>query len=214
MSDLQNLFDQSNSEYLALEQAVRETERGRWFLAEFSARNRRTETAALFASISQLERAITRSSTIIAQVQEKNSLANLADDIEILIHSLSQTDDNDHDPLSDLGNTIAMNAFSLARDVDQARDCLATLPVSLRSEKAVVELEGHFDSIIELMTQQNQLSRKAEALVHIMNHCRARLAHARASEDLAISDVGEIDPLIANGDPTARPPTLSQNITA
>ena len=214
MSDLQNLFDQSNSEYLALEQAVRETERGRWFLSEFAARNRRTETAALFASISQLERAIARSSTIIAQVQEKNSLANLADDIEILIHSLSQADDNDNDPLSDLGNKIAMNAFSIARDVDQARDCLAALPVSLRSEKTVAELEGHFDSIIDLMTQQNHLGRRAEALVHIMNHCRTRLAHARASEDLAISDVSELDPLIANGDPTARPHTLPQNITA
>ena len=42
----------------AIEQAVMETARGRWFLAEFAARNRKDETVTLLKSIVRLARLI------------------------------------------------------------------------------------------------------------------------------------------------------------
>jgi hypothetical protein len=49
---------QFDDEYDAIEAAVMETERGRWFLREFARRTRANETAALLAAIDRLENAM------------------------------------------------------------------------------------------------------------------------------------------------------------
>lgn len=48
----------SESDYDAIEAAVMETERGRWFLARYAARNRNSDTAVLLDAIQKLERAM------------------------------------------------------------------------------------------------------------------------------------------------------------
>jgi hypothetical protein len=48
------------SDYDVIAQAVAETERGRWFLAEFSRRHRLAETRVLLDAIAQLEQALAR----------------------------------------------------------------------------------------------------------------------------------------------------------
>jgi hypothetical protein len=45
-------------DYDAIEAAVMETARGRWFLAEFARRNRNADTAAVLGAIERLERAV------------------------------------------------------------------------------------------------------------------------------------------------------------
>jgi chemotaxis regulatin CheY-phosphate phosphatase CheZ len=47
------------SDYDAIEQAVMETARGRWFLREFAARNRNADTTVLLNAIAKLETAVT-----------------------------------------------------------------------------------------------------------------------------------------------------------
>ena len=49
----------SQAEYEAIEAAVMETARGRWFLAEFAQRNRTADTKILLEAISRLEQAVT-----------------------------------------------------------------------------------------------------------------------------------------------------------
>ena len=49
----------SDAEYESIEAAVVETERGRWFLAEFARRNRTADTNVLLTAISRLEHAVT-----------------------------------------------------------------------------------------------------------------------------------------------------------
>ncbi len=46
------------SDYDAIEQAVMETARGRWFLREFAARNRNSDTGVLLDAIGRLEKAV------------------------------------------------------------------------------------------------------------------------------------------------------------
>jgi chemotaxis protein CheZ len=50
--------DASEADYDAIQQAVMETDRGRWFLGEFARRNRHAETESLVASLSRIERAV------------------------------------------------------------------------------------------------------------------------------------------------------------
>lgn len=45
----------SEADYLAIEAAVMETDRGRWFLSEFARRNRAADTQSVLAAVRQLE---------------------------------------------------------------------------------------------------------------------------------------------------------------
>ena len=45
----------TDSDYDAIESAIMETGRGRWFLSEFARRNRHTDTEVVMASIQQLK---------------------------------------------------------------------------------------------------------------------------------------------------------------
>jgi chemotaxis regulatin CheY-phosphate phosphatase CheZ len=48
-----------DQDYVAIEAAVMETDRGRWFLAEYARRNRHAETEGLLESLGRIERAVT-----------------------------------------------------------------------------------------------------------------------------------------------------------
>jgi chemotaxis protein CheZ len=50
--------DATESDFDAIELAVMETERGRWFLSEFARRNRHADTETLMTSLSRIERTI------------------------------------------------------------------------------------------------------------------------------------------------------------
>ena len=58
MPDTRSLTRISEADYDAIEAAVTETERGRWFLKEYARRNRHADTNTLLAAISRLEQAI------------------------------------------------------------------------------------------------------------------------------------------------------------
>ena len=54
-----------------IEEAVMESERGRWFLDEFARRQRSQETTALFTAIARLESAVKSSQELIAERVQK-----------------------------------------------------------------------------------------------------------------------------------------------
>ncbi|MEH3120097.1 MAG: hypothetical protein PGN25_21540 [Methylorubrum populi] len=59
MSSSRSLTPLDASRYDAIEDAVRETERGRWFLAEYARRNRNADTEVLLDAIRRIENAVT-----------------------------------------------------------------------------------------------------------------------------------------------------------
>lgn len=59
MSGARSLTGLSDSDYEAIEAAVMETARGRWFLSEYAGRNRHADTAQILGAIGRLERALT-----------------------------------------------------------------------------------------------------------------------------------------------------------
>lgn len=65
-----------DDEYDAIEAAVMETERGRWFLREFARRTRATETAALLAAIDRLENAMKAGLQPLPAAEEIAAAAN------------------------------------------------------------------------------------------------------------------------------------------
>jgi len=61
MSNIATRQRASEADYEAIELAVNETERGRWFLAEYAKRNRHSDTQTLLSALSRIERAVTAS---------------------------------------------------------------------------------------------------------------------------------------------------------
>lgn len=59
MSSSRSLTPLDASQYDAIEDAVRETERGRWFLSEYARRNRNADTEVLLDAIRRIENAVT-----------------------------------------------------------------------------------------------------------------------------------------------------------
>lgn len=58
MSEARSLTALSESDYEAIANAVTETARGRWFMAEFAKRNRQSDTAQLLTAIGRIERVV------------------------------------------------------------------------------------------------------------------------------------------------------------
>lgn len=59
MSSSRSLTPLDASQYDAIEDAVRETERGRWFLTEYARRNRNADTEVLLDAIRRIENVVT-----------------------------------------------------------------------------------------------------------------------------------------------------------
>lgn len=58
MSEVRSLTPLSENDYEAIEAAVMETARGRWFMAEFAKRNRQADTQQLLGAIGRIERVV------------------------------------------------------------------------------------------------------------------------------------------------------------
>jgi hypothetical protein len=58
MSDARSLTPLSQADYDAIEAAVMETARGRWFMAEYAKRNRQADTLQLLGAIGRIERVV------------------------------------------------------------------------------------------------------------------------------------------------------------
>lgn len=58
MSEARSLTALSENDYEAISEAVMETARGRWFMAEFARRNRQADTLQLLGAIGRIERAV------------------------------------------------------------------------------------------------------------------------------------------------------------
>ena len=58
MAENRSLTTIGESDFEAIESAVMETERGRWFLKEFARRNRTADTEILLDAIARLEHAV------------------------------------------------------------------------------------------------------------------------------------------------------------
>ena len=85
-------------DYLAIEAAVMETARGRWFLAEYARRNRNADTDTLLTAIDKLEKTIVRErapSSLMHQV--RMDLADMANAIERTKTEIAQIKHEDNE---------------------------------------------------------------------------------------------------------------------
>ena len=74
----------AEADYGAIEQAVMETARGRWFLAEYARRNRHADTTAVLDAIGRLE-------SVVATPRSSGDLDRVRLDIREMAHAIART---------------------------------------------------------------------------------------------------------------------------
>lgn len=77
MPDEETHVTLSPGDYEAIEAAVMETSRGRWFLREYARRNRNADTKAVLSAIAGLERKLTNDETARTMEQIRSSLLDM-----------------------------------------------------------------------------------------------------------------------------------------
>ncbi|HEX2554944.1 MAG TPA: hypothetical protein VHL98_14690 [Microvirga sp.] len=118
------------SDYDAIERAVAETERGRWFLNEFSRRNRIAETRTLLDAIARLEGALSHRTAEPERI--RSGLDDMADLItetraRVAVAPFDSLEAPAHDPLAVVARTSRRVAATLTASADQIRDAAAAL---------------------------------------------------------------------------------------
>jgi uncharacterized protein YukE len=78
MTDDETPVTFSNSDYDAIEAAVMETARGRWFLHEYAKRNRNADTEVVLAALGRLEKAVLDDETARTMDLIRANLQNMA----------------------------------------------------------------------------------------------------------------------------------------
>jgi hypothetical protein len=81
MTDDETPVTFSDEEYDAIEAAVMETARGRWFLREFAKRNRNADTEAVLAALGKLEQAMNGEETDRTVAAIRTNLREMAEAI-------------------------------------------------------------------------------------------------------------------------------------
>ncbi len=122
----------SLSDYDAIERAVTETERGRWFLNEFSRRNRVAETRTLLDAIARLEHALTQDTGDAELERIRAGLASMADLIaetkaRIAVAPFDSIEPPALDPLAVVARTSRRVATTLTATADHIRDAAISL---------------------------------------------------------------------------------------
>jgi hypothetical protein len=164
--------------YEAIERAVMETARGRWFLAEFALRNRQAETVTLLHSIGRLERVIGRNGPLDGSIEWQTKLSRLSGDIDLLLAAMMGDAGQPSEAQAKLQTTIAdgqRSCIELAVIADAARD-LATSTLDQKVEfGTLTELESKLSELVRLSADQMAVMRRFEALSEILHHVRTRI---------------------------------------
>lgn len=162
----------------AIEKAVRETERGRWFLDEFARRNRQSNTEMLLDSISKLEDAVARAKPSRSVDDIRTDLSTLLGEIDTLTADLALSPEAKVGYARGLGALTARSAkllYDLAISADSIRDLAAQLKSMSIPEKLHGALDEETTKIIAGASEQMRLIRRFEALIEIQNFIRHRV---------------------------------------
>jgi hypothetical protein len=89
MSEARSLTPLSETDYVAIEAAVLETARGRWFMAEYAKRNRQADTMTLLNALGRIERVVGLSTPEPTTTPNLREAAALIGDLRIDLERIS-----------------------------------------------------------------------------------------------------------------------------
>lgn len=185
MSSSRSLTSIDVSEYDRIEAAMTESERGRWFLAEYVRRNRTNDTEVLLDAIARLERVVTGD-------RDSGQIDRLRGDLMDMAHAIARTKAEiaaisapDHETTRLEGASMALDAIvrsteratsdilSAAEDVQEAA---WTLRESGTDAAICDTLDRRATEIYTACSFQDLTAQRTARIIHTLRYLEKRLA--------------------------------------
>ncbi|ABS64098.1 conserved hypothetical protein [Parvibaculum lavamentivorans DS-1] len=179
---------ETEDEYTAIERAVLETPRGRWFLQEFGQRNRAADTGEVIGAIERLydlareTRADARFGFLYHEMQEMRRALGAACETMAAIKPGSRR--NDHDTGTEELAAIAEAANRAAGDIAHAAGRLQEISEALRGSGADTdlcdEIEMHASGIFMASAYQEMTGKRIGAIIDALGQMEAHITRSIA----------------------------------
>lgn len=188
-------------DYEAIEAAVMETERGRWFLAEYTRRNRSADTNVLLEAIQKLERSMRREhkGPQINRIQ-----LDLADMQEAIIRTKQEIaqikhESDDGDRFTEASNeldAIITQTEGATQDILNTTEKIQELAWTLREqgvdEKVCDEIDAHSTDIYMACSFQDLTGQRTQKVVQVLRYLESRINEMMNIWGLEDVDIGDV----------------------
>ncbi|WP_027170669.1 hypothetical protein [Methylobacterium sp. 10] len=189
MSVMRSLTSVDESEYDRIEAAMSESERGRWFLAEYTRRNRSADTDILLGAIARLESAVTADRP---SDRETERVGRMRGDLMDMAHAIARTKaeiaaistvDQDHSRLGIA--SVALDAIVRATeratsDILGAAEEVQETAWTMRESGADAEicdvLDRRATEIYTACSFQDLTAQRTARIIHTLRYLEERLA--------------------------------------
>jgi hypothetical protein len=193
----------SSEDYEAIEAAVQETSRGRWFLAEFARRNRQADTLQLLDAIAKLDTTMRESvSAAPAQPGLDPVLLNLAHRVHRTREEVTASllpGEARPEPGSEGLDIIAANALRANADILRAAEHVQEIAWTLRetgTDSAICEdLDRQATDIYAACTTHEFTITRVRGLVDALRAIEQRVADRLADMPAALDEPDDVLPL-------------------
>lgn len=184
MTDSTSLTPLRQEDYEAIEAAVMETARGRWFLAEYAKRHRSADTGMLLDAIQKLEKNLKRDQVAPNIDRIKLDIADMASAIERTKEEIAQiaaqSEDGGH--IAEASNeldAIVEHTETATQEILSTAETVQELAFEMR--EAGVD-EGLCDRLEELTTNiymscsfQDLTGQRTQKVVHVLRYLESRV---------------------------------------
>lgn len=178
MGDARALTPLSQADYDAIEAAVMETARGRWFMAEYAKRNRQADTLQLLESIQRIERVVG------AGLQESGRDDNLAEAAE-LIGDLRAD-------LERISGKADGRGSGLAAQIEAAADTIIAATESIQEAAWALREAGADEALCNRLDQRSAEISNATGIVDALVQRIDKIADTIAMLDTSLRVFSEV----------------------
>jgi hypothetical protein len=158
------------ADYDAIERAIRETSRGRWFLSCYLQRNRSAETGMLLGAIAKLESAMRENGQVLEETETDETLATLREALNQARGDMAHLPSADQDTVE-----LPVRRFNFETVPAALRDQVKTIrdaAEGIHSAAYALQAAGVFQGVAR------QIAERADAIEHACTAQEAMLARA------------------------------------
>jgi len=211
MTDSNSLTPLPAQDYEAIEAAVMETARGRWFLAEYAKRHRSADTEMLLGAIHKLEKNLKREGNAPNIDAFKLDIADMASAIERTKEEISQiVAKGEHGGrISEASNeldAIVEHTESATQEILNTAETVQELCFEMREaggdEALCDRLEEYTTNIYMACSFQDLTGQRTQKVVHVLRYLENRVNAMIRIWDLKDSEIDAIEQAPANENDT------------
>ncbi len=184
MSSSHSLTTRDASQYELIEAAVRETERGRWFLEEYARRNRNADTEVLLGAIHRLESVVTEERGGDDVVRFRGDLMDMADAIARTRAEVAALSGPDHgesrltvasEALDSIVRATERATSDILGAAEQVQEVAWTLRETGADGAVCDDLDRHATQIYTACSFQDLTAQRTSRIVHTLRYLEDRI---------------------------------------